>query len=214
MFGYNRDKGLLRIFIPPLLWKLFRDLNISNQALIEQVANNGIDDINLLVSKGTRATRKCVVRSDALIDIVGGANYFPNYPKDDKTNELDKLLENYSEEQDSYDVKIDFLIDLLQHLESERPEEWDNKNYIFCLQALKKTNCQSSKLIVRRERDIRKGTGTLLSPNDRNLGKKYSNSTVLTLYRIKGQKDKGWNNRAFWIPNIKFPNSIAFCRTK
>ena len=136
MFGYNRDKGLLRIFIPPLLWKLFRDLNISNQALIEQVANNNIDNINLLVPKGTRATRKCVVRSDALIDIVGGANYFPNYPKDNQTDILDEMLDNYKDTELSYDVKIDFLVDLLKHLESEQPKEWDNKNLISCLQAL------------------------------------------------------------------------------
>ena len=213
MFGYNRDRGLLRVFIPPLLWKLFRDLNISNQALIDQVANNNIDSINLLVPKGTRATRKCVVRNDALIDIVGGANYFPNYPKDNQTDILDEMLNNYKDTELSYDVKIDFLIDLLKYLESEQPKEWDNKNLISCLQALKGTNTRNGKLIVRRDRDIKKGTGTLLSPNDRDLGKGFTDRPVLTLYRIKGQKEKGWNNKPLWIPNIKFPEGLAFCKT-
>ena len=77
-----------------------------------------MDNINLLVPKGTRATRKCVVKNDTLIDIVGGANYFPNYPKDDKTDILDELLKSYNDTQDSYDVKIDFLISILQYLES------------------------------------------------------------------------------------------------
>lgn len=214
MFGYNRDKGLLRVFISPLLWKLFRDLNISNQALIDQIVNNKLDNINLLVPKGTRATRKCVVKNDTLIDIVGGANYFPNYPKDDKTDILDELLKSYNDTQDSYDVKIDFLISILQYLESEQQKEWDNKNIISCLQALNSTNNKKCKLIVRRERDIKKGTGTLLSPNDRALGKSYSDKTVLTLYRIKGQRDKGWHDKPLWIPNIKFPANIAFCKTK
>lgn len=213
MFGYNRDRGLLRIFIPPLLWKLFRDLNISNQALIEQTVNNNIDNINLLVPRGTRATRKCVVRSDALIDIVGGVNYFPNYPKDDKTGILDELLKNYSESQDSYEVKIDTLIDLLKYLESEQPAEWDNKNIISCLQALNGTNTKKGILIIRRNRDIKKGTGTVLSPNDRDLGKNFADKPVLTVYKIKGQKEKGWNGKQLWVPNIKFPNSAAFCRT-
>lgn len=213
MFGYNRDRGLLRIFIPPLLWKLFRDLNISNQALTDQIANNDIDSINLLVPKGTRATRKCVVRNDSLIDIVGGANYFPNYPKGDKTEFLDKMLNCYEDTQNSYEVKIDLLIDILKHLESYQPREWDNKNFISCLQALNGTNTKKGELIVRRNRDIRKGTGTLLSPNDRELGKRFADKPVLTLYRIKGQAEIGWNNKPIWIPNIKFPDGIAFCKT-
>lgn len=214
MFGYNRDRGLLRIFIPPLLWKLFRDLNISNQALIDQVANNDIDNINLLVPKGTRATRKCVVRSDSLIDIVGGANYFPNYPKDVNTETIDELLRSFDNKQDFYEVKIDFLTKILAYIESEEVKEWDNKNIISCLQALNGTNTKKAILIVRRDRDIRKGTGTLLSPNDRDLGKRFIGKPVLTLYRINGQKEKGWNNKPLWIPNIKFPEGIAFCKTK
>ncbi len=54
----------------------------------------------------------------------------------------------------------------------------------------------------------------MLSPNDRALGKSYSDKTVLTLYRIKGQRDKGWHDKPLWIPNIKFPANIAFCKTK
>lgn len=213
MFGYNRDKGLLRIFISPLLWKLFRDLNISNQALIDQIVNNNIDNINLLVPKGTRATRKCVVRSDALIDVVGGANYFPNYPKDEKTAELDSMLKDFDDKTQTYEVKIEFFIDLLKNLESEQIAEWDNNNIISCLQALSGTMYKKGTLIVRRERDIKKGTGTLLSPNDRDLGKKIIDKPVLTLYRIKGQKEKGWNDKPLWIPNIKFPEGVAFCKT-
>ena len=214
MFGYNRDRGLLRIFIPPLLWKLFRDLNISNQALIDQIKNNNIDCINLLVPKGARATRKCVVKNDALIDIVGGANYFPNYPKDTRTDDIDTLLNDYSDTKDFYEVRIDFLIELLKNIESKQPQEWDNENIISCLRALNGTNTKTGKLIVRRDRDIKKGTGTLLSPNDRDLGKKFTDKPVLTLYRIKGQQEKGWNGRPLWIPNIKFPDCMVFCKVK
>lgn len=123
------------------------------------------------------------------------------------------MLDNYKDTELSYDVKIDFLVDLLKHLESEQPKEWDNKNLISCLQALNGANTRNGKLIVRRDRDIKKGTGTLLSPNDRDLGKVFTDKPVLTLYRIKGQKEKGWNNNPLWIPNIKFPDGIAFCKT-
>ena len=214
MFGYSRDKGLLRVFISPLLWKLFRNLNISNQALIDQVTNNDIDNINLLIPKGAKATRKNVVRTDALIDIVGGVNYFPNYPKDSETETLDRLLQDYNECEDAYVVETDILISLLEHLESEQEAEWDNQNIISCLRALNGGNFQKGVLIVRRNRDIKKMTGTLLSPNDRDLGRRHSDKPILTLYRVKGQKEKGWNDRPLWIPNIKFPDGVVFCKSK
>lgn len=36
-----------------------------------------------------------------------------------------------------------------------------------------------------------KGTGTLLSPNDRALGQSFGNNVVLSMYKMTGQK--GWN---------------------
>lgn len=212
MFGYNRDKGLLRIFMSPLLWKLFRDLNESNQALIQQIKSNKLDDINLLIPKGTQATRRNVLKRDSLINIVGGVNYFPNFPKDNKTDYLDSVLKDCNDGE--HTVKIKFLIDLLKNLESEKIEEWDNNNIISCLQALTNNDYEKGILIVRRERDIRKGTGTLLSENDRKLGKDITDKVVLTLYRIKGQKEKEWNDKPLWIPNIKFPDRINFVKTE
>ena len=214
MFGYDRDKGLLRIFMSRLLWKLFRDLNESNQALIQQIKDNELGNINLLVPKGTQPTRKCVIKSDSLINIVGGVNYFPNYPKDNKTKELDILLEKFDDKEKKHEVPIDLFIDLLKNLESEKIEEWSNNNIISCLQALNNKGYEKGILIVRRERDIRKSTGTLLSQDDRELGKNITDKAVLTIYRIKGQKDKGWNDQPLWIPNIKFPDRINFVKTE
>ena len=50
---------------------------------------------------------------------------------------------------------------------------------------------------------IAKGTGTLLSPNDRTLGESFPDDIVLTLYKVTGEK--GWNGEKLWIPNIKLP---------
>ena len=66
------------------------------------------------------------------------------------------------------------------------------------------------KLIVRRNRDIGKGTGTLLSPADRRLGEEYPNELVLTMYKITGNKEKGWNGNEIWIPNIKLPGDSVY----
>ena len=209
MFGYNRDRGLIRVFMPFLLWTLFQNLQKSNQALIHQVVSNGINAIKLLVYKGTRATRPSVVRKDQVSSLAGGVNYFPAYPKNSDVKLIDNLLAKY-DEQNYYEVPIEELIDILRYTTSENKEEWDNESIISCLQGLSKT-VKKGKLIVRRERDISRGTGTLLSPNDRILGQRFSAEPVLTMYRIIGAKQKGWNNAPIWIPNIKFPNDVIFC---
>ena len=63
-------------------------------------------------------------------------------------------------------------------------------------------------LIVRRNRDVAKGTGALLSPNDWALGASYQDQVVLTMYKVTGRK--GWGNRELWIPNIKLPSNTVY----
>ena len=45
MFGYDRDPGLLRVFMPPKLFKLFSDINATNNSIINQIerSKNGSD---------------------------------------------------------------------------------------------------------------------------------------------------------------------------
>lgn len=47
IFGYDREKQLVRIFIPQQLYTLFSELNTSNEILIKQVEAN-INDIQLI----------------------------------------------------------------------------------------------------------------------------------------------------------------------
>ena len=63
-------------------------------------------------------------------------------------------------------------------------------------------------LIVRRNRDVAKGTGALLSPNDWVLGASFADHVVLTMYKVTGRK--GWNGRELWVPNIKLPHNIVY----
>jgi hypothetical protein len=67
-------------------------------------------------------------------------------------------------------------------------------------------------LIVRRNRDIAKGTGAMLSPNDWNLGASFDDKVVMTMYKVTGRK--GWNGRELWVPNIKLPNNIVYYDVK
>lgn len=67
-------------------------------------------------------------------------------------------------------------------------------------------------LIVRRGRDVAKGTGALLSPNDWSLGGSFTNQVVLTMYKVTGRK--GWNGRELWVPNIKLPHNVVYYDVK
>ena len=67
-------------------------------------------------------------------------------------------------------------------------------------------------LIVRRNRNITKGTGALLSPNDWNLGAEFKKQIVVTMYKVTG--NKSWNNKQLWVPNIKLPDNIDYYDVK
>jgi len=63
-------------------------------------------------------------------------------------------------------------------------------------------------LIVRRGRDVAKGTGALLSPNDWQLGGSFPRKVVLTMYQVTGTK--GWGGKPLWVPNIKLPDGSVY----
>ena len=71
----------------------------------------------------------------------------------------------------------------------------------------KSSPATQGRLLVRRDRDITRGTRALLSPNDWAETNQYEDQFVLTLYCVKGQKDKGWEGHPIWVPNIKLPKS-------
>ena len=209
IFGYDREKQLVRIFIPQQLYSLFADLNASNEMLIKQVEDN-LNDLQLIYPSTILPTRKNVVDNDNLNLIQGGVNMFASTPIALNVETINNLIEDYSNEK-IVDCGSDLLEKLLGLVKSETIEDFDTEKFTSCIKGLKsrkpKIKC---KLIVRINRDIARNTGTLLSPNDRILGDKYNDDIVLTMYRVKGSKEKGWDDKPLWIPNIKFPSNCCF----
>lgn len=202
MFGYDRVPGLIRIYMPPLLFKLFSDINMTNNNIISQIkkAKNGTD-IKITYPKEINPTRKNVIDKKALSALSGGVNYFPFYPTNKDIVLLDNMLSPFKD--DIYSVNMNLVIKLLEQMDSEK-DDWKAKHFIGYINTFISENPMAqAKLIVRRERSISKGTGTLLSPNDRTLGENYLDDIVLTLYKVTGEK--GWNGAKLWIPNIKLP---------
>ena len=209
IFGYDREKQMVRIFIPPSLYKLFSELNTSNELLISQVENNN-QNIQLIFPINIRPTRNSVVDNEFLNLIHGGVNLFAATPIRVNVETINQMIANYASEE-SVDVNPELIVRLLELIKTESLEDFNTNKFISCIQGLKAKRPQlRCKLIVRVNRDIAKGTGTMLSPNDRMLGDTFKKEVVLTMYRITGSSQKGWDGLPLWIPNIKFPEDCCF----
>ena len=137
----------------------------------------------------------------------GGTNYYPFNPENDSIEALDALLAPFDEGEPSYQVNLRLMKEIFSHVTSD--EDFDIKSFVSVLDTiLAEQPAAQGILIVRRGRDVAKGTGALLSPNDWNLGASFTDQVVLTMYKVTGRK--GWNGRELWVPNIKLPSNIVY----
>lgn len=206
MFGYDRDAGLMRIFIDENLYKLFADINATNNSIIAQV-ERGIDDIKVYYPNGLNPTRKNVLDTDHVEMLSGGTNYYPFYPDNDSIDEISKILEPFENDEPYYQVSLRIVKEILTHIIPS--PDFKLRAFISVIDTiLSEQPAGQGILIVRRNRDVAQGTGALLSPNDWKLGGEFSSKLVLTMYQVTG--NKGWGGRQLWIPNIKLPGDIIY----
>ena len=207
MFGYDRDPNLMRVFMPPKLFKLFSDINTTNNSIIRQIetAFNG-NDIKIFYPTGLKPTRKNVLDKKAVGMYSGGVNYFPFYPINTSIEDIDQILSAFEDKE--YTVSLKLLVKILEHVDSDG-DDWNVKAFIgFVNTFIAENPLAQGKLLVRRNRNIGKGTGTLLSPNDRSWSDSITDSVALTMYKVTGEK--GWNGEKLWIPNIKLPGDVTY----
>lgn len=205
MFGYDRDAGMMRVYIDRHLYKLFSDINATNNAIIRQI-EKGMDDIKIYYPKGLKPTRKSVVDCSAVETITGGTNYYPFDPDNDDIEAISQLL-NPFDGKGSYKVNMRLILKILKHI---IPSPDFNLNaYLEILESMASSDPQmQGELIVRRGRNVTQGTGALLSPNDWKLGQSMPGKVVLTMYQIKNKN--GWRRKNLWIPNINFPDGLIY----
>ncbi len=210
IFGYDRDPQLIRIFIPDSLHKLFIELNKGNEIITKQI-KQGITSCQIIYPKNIQPTRRSVVNLEYLDVISGGVNYFPFFPKDNNIEDIDPIIETIPYTNDPTQVSKETIINLLKYCGSADPNDFNNTKFISCIEALaQKRPSIKYKIIVRKNRDIAYGTGTMLSPKDREIGDKITDDVLLTLYRVNGDKKKGWTGNPLWIPNIKLPEGYCY----
>ncbi len=206
MFGYDRDPGLMKVFIEERLYKLFTDINATNNSIIAQV-EKGVKDIKIYYPEGLSPTRKDVLDNDHLSIISGGTNYYPFDPRNASIADIDKLLRNFSDAEPYYQVNLRLIKEIFSHIIPSQDFRQDSFVSFIDMMLAEKPGAQGI-LIVRRNRNVAKGTGALLSPNDWKLGASFSDKVVLTMYQMTGEK--GWNGEKIWVPNIKFPDNAMY----
>lgn len=206
MFGYDRDPGLVYVCMDRHLYKLFADINASNNAIAAQI-ERGIENIRLYYPQGLRPTRANVLDRRCVEVIVGSTNYYPYRPDNDSIEALSELLAKFSNEEPYYQVGLRFMKQILSHIIPSMDFKLDAFQTILCAMLSEKPTAQGI-LIVRRGRDVAQGTGAMLSPNDWKLGASFSEQAVLTMYQVTGAK--GWGGRPLWIPNIRLPDGVVY----
>lgn len=206
MFGYGRDPGMMMVYIDKRLYKLFADINATNNSIIAQV-EQGIENVKVYYPKELNPTRKNVLDNDYITVISGGTNYYPFYPNNDSIENISKLLERFSDSEPYYQVSLRIFKEILHHIVSA-PDFKINAFQSVLDAILAETPAAQGILIVRRGRNVAQGTGALLSPNDWKLGSAFPTRAVLTMYQVTGEK--GWGGMPLWVPNIKLPEGIMY----
>ena len=209
MFGYDRDPGLMAVYLTKHLYKLFSNINEGNNSIISQV-EHGIEKIQLFYPDGINPTRKNVIDLKMVDLLAGGANYYPDDPENNTVDEINELLQSFGNS-DYCHVSLKMILQVLSHVIPS--DDFDLDAFIDVIRAiLADKPTQQAILIVRRGRAVTQGTGSLLSPNDRALGAQFMDEVVLTMYQIEG--NMGWKQPNIWIPNIKLPEYVNYYNVK
>ncbi len=214
IFGYDRDGSLCRIFLPPILLRLFRELDEANDAMSGIIKQGNIlEHYSILSPRGTRPTRASVIERGGFNIWSGGVNYFPDLPVSANMTELDNLLGSIDSERE---VSLEFAQEVISKIAVESEEPWKPDLVNTHITALRESGyALGVHLVIRTDRNVGKSTGTLLSPNDRALtqSSQFANRLVLVMYRLNGTVDQNWDGVPLWVPNIKFPIGTNYYHT-
>lgn len=206
MFGYDRDPGMMMVYISENLYKLFADINSTNNSIISQI-EHGINDVKIYYPNGLNPTRKNVLDSEHVEILSGGTNYYPFRPDNDSVKGITEILKPFSDTEPYYQVSLRLLKEILSHI-IPSPDFKLTAFQSVIDTILSDQPTGQGILLVRRNRNVAQGTGALLSPNDWQLGGSFTDKVVLTMYQVTGTK--GWGSKQLWIPNIKLPNNSMY----
>lgn len=206
MFGYDRDPGLMKVYIEKRLYKIFSELNAANKSIESQI-ESGLKNIKIYYSKDIRPTRRNVIDQSEVATVIGGTNYYPYDPDNDSIETISELLKPFSDTEPYYQVSLRLIREILTHIIPS--PDFRLKAFQSVIDALLSNNPgEQAILLVHRNRNVAQGTGALVSSNDWAVGGQFRDRTVLTMYQVTGTK--GWHGKPLWVPNIKLPDGVVY----
>lgn len=205
MFGYDRDSGLVSLFITHHLYNLFAAINETNNAIVAQ-ARKG-EQITISYPDGLNPTRDNVLDKSLLNILPGNSNHFPSNPENKTFDDITAMVTRFSDQMPPQSVTLNLILQLLDKFDDP---DFNFAGYKALIQSeLNKSPLAQGRLLVRRGRNITHGSRALLSPNDWAATNQYKDQFVLTLYQVNGDDPQlGWPGKAkLWVPNIKLPGT-------
>ena len=200
--------------MPGDLYSLFSTTYASNKALIGAITSGKSEKLHIITDSRLRPTRRAVVDQSKYWQIVGGVNYFPNSPDLNawSSKGTEGAVLKHSIRNADLTIDVSEALDLLENFKSEKTGEWSTSAYIDAIRMWSehRNSTGQCKLLIRFDRDVAFGTGSLLSPNDRQLTNLNVDDPTIVLYKLTGTVEKGWDGRPFWIPNVRMPDDYVF----
>ena len=202
IFGYDRDKGLISIFITQNLYQLFVSINETNNGIIENVRTGHYPVISY--TDGLKPTRSNVLNKSLLDILVGGSAHYPNDPISNYEN-VNHVISGYNAESAAKTIGLAQIAHILKMFRAEPAFNLDG--YIDLINSKKIQLPANAKIFVIRDRHVNKDTGALLSDKDWKYVSSFSGEFVLTLFEVDNTSvQKPWSSedKAF-VPHLKLP---------
>ena len=213
MYGYRRsDIGLLRLFLPPALHRVFKGVTKMEESLRALIARAPTEEFRGVYVEGALSpTRKSVLAPGSLGSYTGGSNYNPAQMlrdgiADAATKQISKILDGISSK-DHVEMPLEDirkLIELTRPDESESEGVWDTLALAESVTQLGLLRKQSVGYVyVDRDREgfeSRRETAGILTGGEAAM----LPADHIGLFMLR-QKAKGGKHEVWW-PQVRFPD--------
>ena len=221
MYGYREEvKDVIRVFTSPQILEDFTNITTWDMELRQYLLDNPTSDV-IPITHNPRisATRGNVIPNNTVIKFNKGLTVFPHRViyNDAQvlktTQEIDELLNIYDERREGHEVGGDIICNLLSKIRylPDKNEKWDT---LAIMTVIQQKN-MNGLLMVRRgskiTRNSLRGLSAVLSGADNEIFS--DNKPILFLYRLDGNSEGEWDDKAFWVPIFRMPATGDTCIT-